>query len=156
MVYHDFFSFEGYKLVLLDFKRSLWKMWRGHSVTPILIISFHMPRNATKIKLIHLVCHVGVSNRPKKYVWWTPNQPSLSSSFFCLSPPHHLFYNHSSVKSLKWILVMVVYMKINLYFAGIFTRYPAIMYSDGTEQRFEDIDFFGMENNDGVRLKIRK
>lgn len=33
MVPHDFFAFEGYKLLFLGFKRLLWKIRRGHPVT---------------------------------------------------------------------------------------------------------------------------
>lgn len=43
---------------------------------------------------------------------------------------------------------MVVYMKIDLHFVGIFTGYSVISYSYGAEQRFEDVDFAGMDKND--------
>ena len=37
-------------------------------------------------------------------------------------------------------------MKVDLHFAGFFfSRYPTISYSDGAEQRFEDVDFAGMD-----------
>ena len=58
-----------------------------------------------------------------------------------------LFFNCSSLKSGKCIVAMVVYMKIDLHFAGIFTRYPIISYSDGVEKRFDDVDFVGMDKN---------
>ena len=45
---------------------------------------------------------------------------------------------------------MIVQMKIDLHFAGIFTRYLVITYSDGAEQRFEDVDFARMDKNDFV------
>ena len=54
------------------------------------------------------------------------------------------------LKSANIINPMVVYMKIDLHFAGIFSRYPAICYSDGAEQRFDDVDFVGMDKNEFV------
>ena len=45
---------------------------------------------------------------------------------------------------------MAVYMKIDLHFAGIFSRYHAICYSDGAEQMFDDVDFAGMDKNEFV------
>ncbi|XP_052622742.1 uncharacterized protein LOC128128018 [Lactuca sativa] len=45
---------------------------------------------------------------------------------------------------------MAVYMKIDLHFAGIFSRYPAICYSDGAEQMFDDVDFAVMDKNEFV------
>ena len=39
-------------------------------------------------------------------------------------------------------------MNIDLHFAGLFTSYPEISYSDGLEQRFEDVDFVGMDKNE--------
>lgn len=42
---------------------------------------------------------------------------------------------------------MVVYMKIDLHFGGTFTRYPIITYSYSAEQRFGDVDFVRMDNN---------
>ncbi|XP_023737311.2 uncharacterized protein LOC111885278 [Lactuca sativa] len=41
-------------------------------------------------------------------------------------------------------------MKIDLHFAGIFSRYPAIYCSDGAEQMFDDVDFAGMDKNEFV------
>nr|KAJ0205312.1 hypothetical protein LSAT_V11C500238060 [Lactuca sativa] len=40
--------------------------------------------------------------------------------------------------------------KIDLHFAGIFMRYPTICYSDCAEQRFDDVDFAGMDKNEFV------
>ena len=53
---------------------------------------------------------------------------------------------------------MAVYTKIDLHFAGLFTRYPMISYSDGVEQRFEDVDFAGMDKKQifSVHSEIRK
>ena len=43
---------------------------------------------------------------------------------------------------------MVVYMKIEHHFIGIFIRYPTISYVDGAEQRFEDVDFTGRNESE--------
>ena len=45
---------------------------------------------------------------------------------------------------------MVVYMKIDLHFVGVFTRYPTIIYSDRVKQRFDDVDFSRMDKNEFV------
>lgn len=45
---------------------------------------------------------------------------------------------------------MVVYKKIDLHFECILTRYPVISYSDGVEQRFEDIDYARIHKNEFV------
>lgn len=54
------------------------------------------------------------------------------------------------LKSLNWIVVMAFYMKTDLHFAGIFTRYPLINYLDGDEQRFDEVNFVGMDKNEFV------
>ena len=46
-------------------------------------------------------------------------------------------------------------MKIDLHFAGFFTRYPEISYTDGAEQRFEDVDFARMDRNEFVEFLQR-
>ena len=45
---------------------------------------------------------------------------------------------------------MFVYMKIDLHLEGTFMRYPVISYSDGMDQRIEDVDFDGMDMNEFV------